>query len=67
MDEFSTLRRKSVYLLWSLDDADWNRRGIHPYVGPLSVTQVAREMNEHDLSHLWQLRRLCDVFEALSV
>jgi hypothetical protein len=28
---------------------------------------VAREMNEHDLSHLWQLRRVCDAFEAAAV
>jgi DinB superfamily len=67
MDEFSVQRRQAVYLLWSLDDADWERRGIHPYLGPLTITQVAREMNEHDLAHLWQLRRLCDRFQAASV
>ena len=67
MDEFGALRRQSVYLLWSLDDDDWARSGIHPYLGAMSVTQVAREMNEHDLAHLWQLRRLCDRFEAASV
>jgi hypothetical protein len=67
MDEFAVLRRQSVYLLWSLDPEDWDRRGIHPYLGPLTVMQVAREMNEHDLAHLWQLRRLCDRFEAASV
>ncbi|MHB8377852.1 MAG: DinB family protein [Dehalococcoidia bacterium] len=62
MDEFAVLRRQSVYLLSSLDDADWERCGIHPYLGPISITQVAREINEHDLAHLWQLRRLCDRF-----
>jgi len=67
MDEFAVQRRQAVYLLWSLDDRDWERRGIHPYLGPLTVTQTAREMNEHDLAHLWQLRRLCDQFEAASV
>ncbi|HZP56414.1 MAG TPA: DinB family protein [Dehalococcoidia bacterium] len=67
MDEFSVLRRQSVYLLWSLDDRDWDRRGVHPYLGPMTITQVAREMNEHDLAHLWQLRRLCDRFEPASV
>jgi hypothetical protein len=67
MDEFSVQRRQAVYLLWSLDDEDWRRRGIHPYLGPLSITQVAREMNEHDLAHLWQLRRLCDQFQSASV
>ncbi len=67
MDEFAVQRRQAVYLLWSLDDADWERRGIHPYLGPLTLTQVAREMNEHDLAHLWQLRRLCDRLETASV
>jgi hypothetical protein len=67
MDEFGVLRRQSVYLLWSLDEGDWERAGVHPYLGPLTIMQVAREMNEHDLAHLWQLRRLCDAFEAASV
>jgi hypothetical protein len=64
MDEFSVQRRQSVYLLWSLDDDDWQRTGVHPYLGELTIMQVAREMNEHDLAHLWQLRRLCDQYEA---
>jgi hypothetical protein len=67
MDEFAVQRRQSVYLLWSLDPDDWERRGVHPYLGPLTIMQVAREMNEHDLAHLWQLRRLCDRFEAAPV
>jgi|CXWL01.1.fsa_nt_gi hypothetical protein len=67
MDEFGVQRQQAVYLLWSLDRDDWERRGIHPYLGPLSILQCAREMNEHDLSHLWQLRRLCDRFVAASV
>lgn len=66
-NEFSEHRQQTVYLLWSLEAEDWERRGVHPYLGPLTVTQVAREMNEHDLAHLWQLRRLCDRFEAASV
>jgi uncharacterized damage-inducible protein DinB len=60
MDEFGAYRQRSVHLLWSLDDADWDRRGIHPYLGPLTILEMAREMNEHDLSRLWQLRRICD-------
>ncbi len=67
MDEFGVLRRQTVYLLWSLDSEDWDRIGVHPYLGPLTVMQVAREMNEHDLAHLWQLRRTCDAFAAASV
>ena len=67
MEEFGVLRRQAVYLLWSLDDRDWERKGVHPYLGALTITQAAREMNEHDLAHLWQLRRLCDAFSPASV
>ena len=67
MDEFGVQRQQTVYLLWSLDAEDWERGGRHPYIGDMSVTRIAREMNEHDLAHLWQLRRLCDSFEAASV
>jgi hypothetical protein len=67
MDEFSSHRQRCVYLLWSLDEADWERVGVHPYLGEISVLQTAREMNEHDLSHLWQLRRSCDRFAAAAV
>lgn len=67
MDDFSARRQQAVQLLWSLDDGGWQRRGVHPYLGPLTVMQIAREMNEHDLAHLWQLRRLSDRFAAASV
>jgi len=67
LEDFGIRRQQSVYLLWSLDERDWQRKGVHPYLGPLTVQQVAREMNEHDLAHLWQLRRLCDRLEAASV
>ena len=66
-EDFGAQRQRSVYLLWSLDDADWERQGLHPYLGPLTVMQCAREMNEHDLAHLWQLRRLCDRFATAAV
>lgn len=66
MDDLGELRRRTVYLLWSLDDGDWRRKGVHPYLGPMSIMEIAREMNEHDLSHLWQLRRLCDQFSPAS-
>jgi hypothetical protein len=67
VEDFTTRRSHTVHLLWSLGDEDWERRGVHPYLGPLTILQVAREMNEHDLAHLWQLRRLCDALEPASV
>lgn len=67
LDDFGVQRQQTVYLLWSMDSEDWERCGRHPYIGDMTVTRIAREMNEHDLAHLWQLRRLCDRFEAASV
>ena len=56
--ESSRLRHRSTSLLWSLEPSEWEREGLHPYRGRLSIMQVARDMNEHDLGHLWQVRRL---------
>jgi hypothetical protein len=58
LHEFSRLRYRSTSLLWSLEPFEWEREGMHPYRGRLSIMQVARDMNEHDLGHLWQVRRL---------
>jgi hypothetical protein len=58
LQEFAQLRQRSSSLLWSLEPSEWEREGLHPYRGRLSIMQVARDMNEHDLGHLWQVRRL---------
>ena len=55
---FSHLRRRTQYLLWDLGDRDWERTGRHPYRGPVSVIQLARELHLHDLENLWRARRL---------
>lgn len=60
---FEHLRGRTVSLLWSLDDEGWKRTGVHPYRGPVSIAQLAREQNEHDLEHLWQARRLRESLE----
>ncbi len=55
---FRGLRRETTGLLWGLSDAGWRDEGRHPYRGNLSVEQIARELAQHDLEHLWQVRRL---------
>jgi hypothetical protein len=64
LEEFHYLRRRSTYLLWDIDERDWNRTGEHPYRGQVSVLQLAREMYQHDLEHLWQARRMMDALAA---
>jgi hypothetical protein len=55
---FAGLRRQTYRLLSSLEPEDWERCGRHPYRGAVAISQVARELAEHDLDHLWQARRL---------
>lgn len=55
---FARLRRQTHRLLWSLAPEDWDRCGHHPYRGEVTIVQIARELAEHDLGHLWQARRL---------
>ena len=64
LHEFSRLRYDTTSLLWSLESSEWERGGLHPYRGRLSIMQVARDMNEHDLGHLWQVRRLRQQIEG---
>ncbi len=55
---FSRLRNRTVMTLWGLVARDWVRCGRHPYRGLLSIAEIARELAEHDLGHLWQVRRV---------
>jgi hypothetical protein len=59
--ELSDLRERALYLLYNLSDYQWRREGEHPYRGRLSVEQIVKEMNEHDLAHLWQVMKLKQV------
>ncbi len=52
------LRRETTYLLWGLTGADWQHSAEHPYRGPVTLGELARELAQHDLEHLWQVRQL---------
>jgi hypothetical protein len=58
LSEFGYLRRQTQMLLWDLSAGAWQRCGVHEYRGPLTVLTLARELNQHDLEHLWQVRRM---------
>lgn len=58
---FSDLRENLVYILHDLSPRQWQRTGTHPYRGALSIGQLVRELNEHDLAHLWQVQRIKQV------
>ena len=58
LDQFTYLRHRSVDLLWGPALGAWERTGRHPYLGTLTIAQLVREQNEHDLEHLWQARHI---------
>jgi len=55
---FRDLRRETTYLLWGLTDADWGSSAQHPYRGEVTLGEIAHELAQHDLEHLWQVRQL---------
>ena len=61
---FAGFRRQTCRLLSSLAPEDWGRCGRHPYRGEVTIAQIARELAEHDLGHLWQARRLREAHRA---
>jgi hypothetical protein len=56
--EFEAAREETVWLLHTLDEDEWSRSAEHPYRGIVSLYDIARELHEHDLDHLFQARRL---------
>jgi hypothetical protein len=62
--EFRDLRRRTTSLLWGLSDREWRATGKHPYKGPVTLEEIAHELAQHDLEHLWQIRRLKSDLEA---
>jgi hypothetical protein len=58
LGEFEAAREETFWLLRMLGEDDWHRTGIHPYRGPITVLDIAREMHEHDLEYLYKAQRL---------
>lgn len=64
LSEFRDRRRQTTYLLWGLTERDWRRAARHPYRGEVTLGEIAHELAQHDLEHLWQVRRLKHEFGA---
>ena len=55
---FRGARRETMHLLWGVSEGDWQRSAEHPYRGPVTLGELARELAQHDLEHLWQVRQV---------
>ena len=64
VSELRELRQETTYLLWGLDDEDWQDGADHPYRGRVTIETLARELAQHDLEHLSVMRRLKVALDA---
>lgn len=60
LDEFAELRSKNLEALRALDlkPEDLNRRGRHPVLGTVTLSQLLATWAAHDLTHLHQISRI---------
>lgn len=57
LDIFQSLRRENLLALHALNltDADLDRRGKHPELGPVTLRQLLATWPVHDLNHIHQI------------
>ena len=60
LDEFSQLRAANLADLKALHlrSEDLERRGLHPALGPVTLSQLLASWPVHDLTHLHQISRI---------
>ena len=55
--EFKRLREDSIALLRALPHEAWQRTGVHPEAGEITVEQLAARLANHDDSHMGKIKR----------
>ncbi len=55
---FSSLRNANISLFKLLSKESWEKAGMHPEYGRLTLRQIAGHLVDHDLNHLAQVERL---------
>ena len=65
LSEYEEEREETMWLLRMLDESDWQRPGVHPYRGRVTIQDIARELHQHDLEHLYQARKLREALASV--
>ena len=66
VSQYATLRRETCGLLWSLMPDEWERTATHPFMGPISVMEVAERLHRNDLDIMFRARRVMEELTAAS-
>jgi hypothetical protein len=69
LDLFATLRSENLAVLrgWRLTDAQLDRAGRHPELGPVTLRQLVATWVVHDLGHIGQIARVMATQYAVEV
>lgn len=57
LQRWRAVRESNLRLLDALAEGEWQRDGVHPQRGPLTVRDMVKTQAEHDRTHLDQIRR----------
>jgi hypothetical protein len=59
LDDFARLRSENLNALraMNLGPSDWNKRGQHPFLGVVTLSQLLATWAAHDMTHLHQISR----------
>ncbi len=63
LERFREARKKSLAWVEKMKPSDWKRKGTHPAVGEVDLTQLMSLWAFHDLSHI---RQVTELVKALS-
>lgn len=66
LKELKRLRTDTLNLLRALPQKSWQRIGIHPQRGELSIEAIAKTLSNHDFNHASQIRALREKFGVMS-
>ncbi len=60
LTEFEALRNSNLEILesWHLSESDFEKEGIHPDFGPVTLGQLLSTWAVHDLNHIFQITRV---------
>lgn len=64
LGQFAAIRRSQLELLFSVEEAIWEREGSHPEYDRYSLTILSRHMLFHDYWHIYRMEELWLIKDA---
>lgn len=62
LQRFGEARARTIEWLMALAPEQWQRTGLHPESGAVTLAEIAQRIPRHDENHLNQIRRIRELF-----